>query len=63
MSTKPGTTLTGVLVLHRGHELRTSTEYVTDPGKVYGAPHLRVDCADCKDRVWDERIGAERVSA
>lgn len=55
-------TLTGVLVKHQGHELRTSTRYEAEPGRVYGQPHLRIDCLGCLERVWDEKIGASRVT-
>lgn len=49
-------TIWGVLLHHRGHELSPSSGYVAPPGRVYGAPHVYLDCRTCGIRVWDEDL-------
>jgi hypothetical protein len=56
-------TLTGVLVKHVGHSLRPGTEYAVPAGRVYGTPRLQLWCENCKARVWDEPVGAQRESS
>src|SRR5262245_24247828 len=55
MTTAP--TLLGMLVRHREHQLRSYSRYVTEPGHVYGQPHVLVDCDTCGVQIWDEGLG------
>lgn len=49
-------TLTGALIAHKGHMLRSSTKYEIPEGKVYGAPHFIVRCGTCQQNIWDEAL-------